>query len=228
MISTAARGSRLPVPPPIVRHRGEVAYEPTWQSMRTFTDTRTPATPDEFWLLEHPPVFTLGRAARREHVLAPGDIPVVQVDRGGQVTYHGPGQLVVYTLVDLQRLGIGVRRLVQTLEAALIDTLDRHGVRAVTRAGAPGVYVGERKIAALGLRVRRGCSFHGLALNVDCPLEPFERIDPCGYRGLRVTRTRDEGIALDVEGLGGQLLDALFARLGYPEASAAEATRETA
>lgn len=183
--------------------------------MRVFTDARDPATPDEFWRLEHPPVFTLGRAGRREHVLAPGDIPVVPVDRGGQVTYHGPGQLVVYTLVDLRRLGIGVRRLVRTIETALIDTLAQHGVTAVTRDGAPGVYVAERKIAALGLRVRHGCSFHGLALNVDCDLEPFDRIDPCGYRGLRVTRTRDEGIEAGMERLGDDLIDALCARLGY-------------
>jgi len=196
--------------------------------MRAFTDGRTPATPDEFWLLQHPPVFTLGRAARREHVLAPDDIPVVQVDRGGQVTYHGPGQLVVYTLVDLARLGIGVRRLVQALELALIDTLGLHGVAATTRPGAPGVYVGEAKIAALGLRVRRGCSFHGLALNVDCGLEPFARIDPCGYRGLRVTRTRDEGIDADAWQLGEQVLAALFARLGYAGSAADHIAKETA
>ena len=224
----AAGPSRPLVPAPVVRRLGEVAYEPAWQSMRAFTDARTPATPDEFWLLEHPPVFTLGRAARREHVLAPGDIPVVQVDRGGQVTYHGPGQLVIYTLVDLQRLGIGVRRLVQTLEAALIDTLGRHGVAAATRPGAPGVYVDGRKIAALGLRVRRGCSFHGLALNVDGSLEPFARIDPCGYRGLQVTRTRDEGIDAGVEQLGEAVLEALLARLGYADTAAVDATRETA
>lgn len=202
-------------PSPVIRHLGRVEYESTWRAMQRFTDARDPATPDEFWLLEHPPVFTLGRAARREHVLAPGDIPVVQVDRGGQVTYHGPGQLVVYTLIDLRRLGIGVRRLVRIIEAALIDTLARHGVTAAVRDGAPGVYVGECKIAALGLRVRHGCSFHGLALNVDCDLEPFERIDPCGYRGLRVTRTRDQGVEADMKALGDDLLDALYARLGH-------------
>lgn len=205
----------LAVPAPVIRRLGEVAYEPTWEAMRAFTNARDPYTPDEFWRLQHPPVFTLGRAGRREHVLAPGDIPVVPVDRGGQVTYHGPGQLVVYTLIDLRRLGIGVRRLVRTIEAALIDTLAHHGVTAVTRDGAPGVYVGERKIAALGLRVRHGCSFHGLALNVDCDLEPFDRIDPCGYRGLRVTCTRDEGIEAGAERLGDELLDALCARLDY-------------
>lgn len=201
------------ISPPVVRHLGRADYESTWRAMQAFTDARGPGTPDELWRLEHPPVFTLGRAARREHVRTPGDIPVVQVDRGGQVTYHGPGQLVVYTLVDLHRLGIGIRRLVRTLEATLVDLLARHGVAAATRAGAPGVYVGERKIAALGLRVRHGCSFHGLALNVDCDLEPFDRIDPCGYRGLRVTRTRDEGIEAGMEALGDELLDALCARL---------------
>ncbi len=203
------------VPAPVIRHLGRIEYESAWRAMHDFTDARDAATPDEFWRLEHPPVFTLGRAGRREHVLAPGDIPVVPVDRGGQVTYHGPGQLVIYTLVDLRRLGIGVRRLVRTIETALIDTLAQHGVTAVTRDGAPGVYVGERKIAALGLRVRHGCSFHGLALNVDCDLEPFDRIDPCGYRGLRVTRTRDEGIEAGMERLGDDLIDALCARLGY-------------
>lgn len=196
--------------------------------MQAFTDERTPDTPDEFWLLQHPPVFTLGRAGRREHVLAPGDIPVVSVDRGGQVTYHGPGQVVLYALVDLRRLGIGVRSLVQALEAATIDVLAAHGVTARPRPGAPGVYVGEQKIAALGLRVRRGCSFHGLALNVDCGLEPYDRIDPCGYRGLRVTRTRDQGIAADAEAMGEALVEALRRRLGYAEGNDADPLRETA
>lgn len=204
-----------PIPGPRVWRPGTVDYEPTWRAMQAFTDARTPETPDEFWLLQHPPVFTLGRAGRREHVLAPGDIPVVPVDRGGQVTYHGPGQIVLYTLVDLRRLGIGVRSLVQTLEAATMAVLGARGVSASPRAGAPGVYVGDAKIAALGLRVRRGCSFHGLALNVDCDLQPFERIDPCGYRGLRVTRTIDEGIDADATELGEALLDELRDRLGY-------------
>lgn len=196
--------------------------------MQAFTDDRAADTPDEFWLLQHPPVFTLGRAGRLEHVLAAGDIPVVPVDRGGQVTYHGPGQLVLYTLIDLRRLGIGVRSLVQTLEASTIDVLGAHGVEAAPRAGAPGVYVGESKIAALGLRVRRGCSFHGLALNVDCGLEPYDRIDPCGYRGLRVTRTIDLGIEADAEQLGETLLDALLVRLGYADRSDADPVMETA
>ncbi|MDZ7829308.1 MAG: lipoyl(octanoyl) transferase LipB [Halofilum sp. (in: g-proteobacteria)] len=198
-----------------MRRFGRVEYEPTWRAMQAFTDERGPDTADEFWLLEHPPVFTLGRAGRREHVLAPGDIPVVPVDRGGQVTYHGPGQIVLYALVDLRRIGVGVRSLVQALETATIEVLGARGVTAAPRAGAPGVYVGDAKIAALGLRVRRGCSFHGLALNVDCDLEPYGRIDPCGYRGLRVTRTIDEGITADAAELGEALLDALRNRLGY-------------
>jgi lipoyl(octanoyl) transferase len=202
-------------PAPRVRRLGRAEYEPTWRAMQIFTDERGAGTPDEFWLLEHPPVFTLGRAGRREHVLTPGDIPVVPVDRGGQVTYHGPGQIVLYALVDLRRVGIGVRSLVQALETATIEVLGAHGVTATPRDGAPGVYVGDAKIAALGLRVRRGCSFHGLALNVDCDLEPYGRIDPCGYRGLRVTRTIDEGITADATELGEALLDALFNRLGY-------------
>jgi lipoyl(octanoyl) transferase len=166
--------------------------------MRDFTDERGPSTVDEIWLLEHPPVYTLGQAGRREHLLAPGNIPVVQSDRGGQVTYHGPGQAVVYTLLDLRRLGIGVRTAVERLEGAVIDLLAEHGVPGARLAGAPGVYVDGAKVAALGLRVRRACAYHGVALNVDVDLEPFARIDPCGYAGLPVTRLADLGIALDV------------------------------
>lgn len=203
----------------VVRRLGRVAYEPTWRAMQAFTDARDGATPDELWLVEHPPVFTLGRVARREHLRDPGPVPVVRVDRGGQVTYHGPGQVVLYALVDLHRRGLGVRRLVATLEGAITDTLGRHGVSAHVRAGAPGVYVGRAKIAALGLRVRRGCSFHGLALNVDVDLAAFDRIDPCGFRGLAVTRTRDLGIAADAATLGEELVAALAARLDYREVS---------
>jgi len=159
--------------------------------MSAFTDSRGADTPDELWLLEHDPVFTLGQAGKMEHVLAPGDIPVIPVDRGGQVTYHGPGQIVGYPLIDLRRAGVGVRELVRRIEQALIDTLAHWNVTAVRREGAPGVYVGEAKIAALGLRVRRGCSFHGLAFNVAMDLEPFQRINPCGYKGLAVTQLVD-------------------------------------
>jgi lipoyl(octanoyl) transferase len=161
--------------------------------MQAFTDARGPETPDELWVLEHDPVFTLGQAGKWEHVLLPGEIPVVPVDRGGQVTYHGPGQIVAYPLFDLRRLKIGVRELVTRIEQAIIDTLDTWNIGAARREGAPGVYVGDAKVAALGLRVRRGCSFHGLAFNVAMDLEPFHRINPCGYQGLAVTQVLDLG-----------------------------------
>ncbi len=161
--------------------------------MQAFTDRRDESTPDELWLVEHEPVFTLGQAGRAEHVLAPGDIPVLQVDRGGQVTYHGPGQLVAYPLVDLRRRGLGVRDLVCRIEQAVIDALAGWGIDGRRRDGAPGIYVDGAKVMALGLRVRRGCSFHGLAFNVAMDLEPFARINPCGYQGLRVTQLLDLG-----------------------------------
>lgn len=176
-----------------IRRLGRQPYEATWPAMSAFTDNRTAETADELWLLEHDPVFTLGQAGKMEHVLAPGNIPVVPVDRGGQVTYHGPGQIVGYPLIDLRRVGVGVRELVHCIEQALIDTLAHWNVTAARREGAPGVYVGDAKVAALGLRVRRGCSFHGLAFNVAMDLEPFQRINPCGYRGLAVTQLLDLG-----------------------------------
>jgi lipoyl(octanoyl) transferase len=176
-----------------VRNLGRVAYVPTWRAMQAFNQARDADTIDEIWLVEHPPVFTLGLAGRRAHVLAPGDIPVVSTDRGGQVTYHGPGQAVAYVLLDLRRLGVGVKTLVNRLEAAAIEVLASHGVKGERSAGRPGVYVGNRKIAAVGLRVARGCCYHGLALNVDLPLEPFTRIDPCGYPGLESTSLAAEG-----------------------------------
>ena len=172
---------------------GRQPFERTWRAMEALTDARGPDHPHQVWLLEHEPVFTLGQAGKPEHVLAPGDIPVVRTNRGGQVTYHGPGQLVAYPLLDLRRLGIGVRELVCRLEQALIDTLSTWDIRAVRREGAPGVYVDGAKIGALGLRVRRGCSFHGLAFNVGMDLEPFARINPCGYQGLQVTSVLDCG-----------------------------------
>ncbi|GLQ49324.1 lipoyl(octanoyl) transferase LipB [Dyella flava] len=176
-----------------IRRLGRQPYEPVWQAMTAFTDNRTAATVDELWLLEHDPVFTLGQAGKMEHVLAPGEIPVVPVDRGGQVTYHGPGQIVAYPLIDLRRAGVGVRELVNRIEQAIIDTLAHWNIEAVRREGAPGVYVADAKVAALGLRVRRGCSFHGLAFNVNMNLEPFHRINPCGYKGLAVTQVLDLG-----------------------------------
>jgi lipoyl(octanoyl) transferase len=176
-----------------IRRLGRQPYEPIWRAMSAFTDNRTPDTRDELWVLEHDPVFTLGQAGKLEHVLAPGEIPVVPVDRGGQVTYHGPGQIVAYPLIDLRRVGVGVRELVNRIEQAIIDTLEHWNIEAVRREGAPGVYVADAKVAALGLRVRRGCSFHGLAFNVNMNLEPFHRINPCGYKGLAVTQVLDLG-----------------------------------
>ena len=176
-----------------IRRLGRQPYEATWKAMSAFTDQRGPDTPDELWVLEHDPVFTLGQAGKMEHVLAPGEISVVPVDRGGQVTYHGPGQIVAYPLIDLRRVGVGVRELVNRIEQAIIDTLEHWNIEAVRREGAPGVYVADAKVAALGLRVRRGCSFHGLAFNVNMNLEPFHRINPCGYKGLAVTQVLDLG-----------------------------------
>ena len=177
----------------IVRDLGRQPYAPVWHAMQRFTDARADDTPDELWVVEHDPVFTLGQAGKDEHVLAPGDIPVLHVDRGGQVTYHGPGQIVVYPLLQLRRLGIGVRDYVCRIEQAIIDTLAEWNIGAERRDGAPGVYVGGAKVAALGIRVRRGCTFHGLAFNVAMDLEPFHRINPCGYQGLQVTSMVDLG-----------------------------------
>lgn len=174
--------------PLIVRELGLRPYRPVWQDMQRFTDQRNETTADELWLLQHAPVFTLGKNGKPEHIRDPGSIPVVQTDRGGQVTYHGPGQIVVYTLLDLKRLNIGVRELVTRIENSVIGLLQDYAVDASARRDAPGVYVDNRKIAALGLRVRKGCSFHGLALNVDMDLAPFSRINPCGYQGLEVTQ----------------------------------------
>ena len=177
----------------IRRLPGLQPYEPIWRAMQAFTDARTAETPDELWVVEHTPVFTLGQAGKWEHVLIPGEIPVVPVDRGGQVTYHGPGQIVAYPLVDLRRLGIGIRQFVQRIEQAIIDTLGHWNIAAARKDGAPGVYVGGAKVAALGLRVRRGCTFHGLAFNVNMDLEPFHRINPCGFQGLQVVQMLDLG-----------------------------------
>ena len=198
-----------------VRHLGLCDYEPVWRDMQAFTQQRNARTADELWLLEHRPVYTLGMNGKREHLLAPGDIPVVEIDRGGQVTYHGPGQLVAYTLFDLKRLDIGIRVLVEALESSFIDWLGAQGIVATARRDAPGVYVDGAKVAALGLRVKRGCSYHGLALNVDADLEPFSGINPCGYEGMAVTRTRDLGIDQSVAEVAAQWLPYLLERLGY-------------
>lgn len=184
---------------PVVRHLGLVDYEPTWRRMQEFTDRRSADTADEIWFLEHPPVFTMGMNASPEHLLVPGDIPVVQVDRGGQVTYHGPGQVVVYPLIDLERARLNVRELVCALEQSVIDLAGRWGITARGSREAPGVYVSDSKLASIGLRIRKGCSYHGLALNVDMDLEPFSRINPCGYRGLSITRLADLGVDAGVK-----------------------------
>ncbi len=186
----------------ILRWLGRVDYEPTVSAMQQFVDAREASTPDEIWLLEHPPVYTLGMAADRGHVLAAGSIPVVSTDRGGQVTYHGPGQLVAYPLLDVRRQGLNVRTLVMKLEQAVIDLVGAHGVTAMGRRDAPGVYVEGRKLASLGLRIRRGTSYHGLALNVDMDLAPFQHINPCGMAGMQVTQLADLGIHISVEEVG--------------------------
>jgi len=196
-----------------VRRLGRVEYEPTWRAMQEFTASRTPESPDELWIVEHPPVYTLGQAGKPEHILEDVGIPVVRIDRGGQVTYHGPGQVVIYLLLDLARLKIKVRELVTTIEQGVIDFLAAHDVVAERRAGAPGVYVGDAKIAALGLKIKNGCSYHGLSLNVDMDLSPFTAINPCGYAGLKVTQTRDLGIPLTAHEAGEQLSQHLLQQL---------------
>lgn len=196
-----------------VKYLGRVEYEPTWRAMQDFTAARDESTPDELWLLEHPPVFTLGQVGKREHLLQATDIPVVAIDRGGQITYHGPGQIVIYVLVDLKRRGYGVKELVSRMEQAVIDLLAQSGIAAARKAGAPGVYVDGAKIAALGLRIKQGRSYHGLALNVDMDLSPFALINPCGYPGMAVTQMRDLGIAGNAEELGKKLLALLAEKI---------------
>jgi len=205
----------MSIPTPRVKHLGRVDYEPTWRAMERFTLERGPEVPDEIWFLEHPPIFTLGLAGKLEHVLDPGAIPVVHIDRGGQVTYHGPGQLVVYPLLDLRRLRLGVRALVEALEMSVVDTLAGYGIAAHSRRDAPGVYVEARKICSIGIRVRRGCSYHGIAFNVDMDLEPFTRINPCGYEGLEMTQLSALGGPRDPAEVAQDLQPALLERLGY-------------
>ena len=200
---------------PVLRWLGRAEYEPTWRAMQCFVEERGPDTADEFWFLEHPPVFTLGMNSRPEHLLAPGDIPVVQIDRGGQVTYHGPGQLVVYPLLDLGRAGLGVRSLVEGIERAIVATVAQWGIEAVGRRDAPGVYVAGRKLASIGLRIRKGRSYHGLALNVAMDLEPFRRINPCGYAGLEMTQVSDLGGPADLRFVADALALWLLESLGH-------------
>jgi lipoyl(octanoyl) transferase len=198
---------------PLIRLLGRVDYEPTWRAMQAFTEQRDENTRDEIWLLEHPPVFTLGMNGKAEHVLAAGDIPVVNIDRGGQVTYHGPGQLVVYPLLDLRRLKLGVRELVIALENSIIATAAQWGIVALGKRDAPGVYVDGKKLASIGLRIKRGCSYHGLAVNVAMDLSPFKRINPCGFQGLEVTQLSQLGGPVDIptvaDALGSQLVRVL-------------------
>lgn len=197
----------------VVKRLGRVDYEPTFQAMQDFTANRTPDTADELWIVEHPPVYTLGQAGKPEHILRDVGIPLVKIDRGGQVTYHGPGQVVIYLLLDLPRLKIKVRELVTAIEQAVIDLLAAYGVAAARRDGAPGVYVGEAKIAALGLRIRNGCSYHGVSLNVDMDLSPFDAINPCGYAGLKVIQTKNLNIPLSVTEAGEHLSQQLLQQL---------------
>lgn len=193
-----------------VDNLGLCDYQPVWKAMQDFTDSRDTNTDDQIWLVEHPPVFTQGRGGRPEHLLNVGDIPVVQTDRGGQVTYHGPGQLVVYPLIDLKRRHMGIRRMVSLLEQAVVDVLNDHHLTAHARRDAPGVYVGEAKIASLGLRVRHGACYHGLSLNIDMDLSPFDRINPCGYAGMAVTDMRSLGISDSFSRIKQQLLSKLL------------------
>jgi lipoyl(octanoyl) transferase len=211
-------------PAPLIRQLGLRPYEPVWRDMQRFTDGRDAATADEIWYVEHPPIFTLGMNGSREHVIAPGDIPVLQIDRGGQVTYHGPGQLVVYPLIDIRRRRLGVRQLVVALEKAVIDYAAELGIAATCRRDAPGVYVDGAKLASVGLRIRRGASYHGIALNVGLDLEPFGRINPCGYQGLAVTRLADLCRVSDVATAAAGLTPHLLRQLRFATPQSAIST----
>lgn len=198
----------------IIKNLGRVEYLSTWEAMQTFTAQRNAETPDEIWLVEHAPVYTVGLNGKPEHLLQPTDIPVIKIDRGGQITYHGPGQIVAYLLVDLKRRGYGVRELVSRMERAVVTLLAEYGVTAESRRDAPGVYVNGAKIAALGLRIKHGCSYHGLSLNVDMDMSPFLAINPCGYPGMAVTQTTSLGIADGVQAVSAKLLHGLVQELG--------------
>lgn len=214
MAPVAANLSSTPVPEPATTRLGRADYVPTWQSMKAFTESREATTPDAFWIVEHPPVYTLGISSRDAHLpRTQTPIPVVRTDRGGQITYHGPGQIVVYTLIDLRRLELTVRTLVRRLETAVIDLLSRWGIPARGDPSRPGVYVDQAKIASLGLKIRGGCSYHGLALNADMDLAPFAAIDPCGFPGLAVTDARRLGVTESIDRLADQLVDHLKARV---------------
>ena len=201
----------------IIRQLHNMSYEPVWKAMQAYTDARSEQSFDELWVVEHPPVFTQGQAGKEEHLLAPGDIPVVPVDRGGQVTYHGPGQLVVYFLLDIRRRKMGVRQLVTAIENTIVNVLAGYGIKAAPRADAPGVYIGSEKVCSLGLRIRRGCSFHGLALNVNMDLAPFLRINPCGYAGMVMTQTSAHGGPTTVAEAAALVVKDFAAQLGYTQ-----------
>lgn len=218
MVATETRNSA--VPPVVIDRRGWAPrpYRPVWRAMQEYTEHRAADTPDVLWLLSHAPVFTQGKNGKPEHVLDPGNIEVIPIDRGGQVTYHGPGQIVAYTLINIKRLGIGIRSLVTALEQAMIGTLAEYDIKACARSEAPGVYVDGAKIGSIGLRVRRGCSYHGLALNVDMDLAPFDRINPCGYSGLRMTQVSELGGPADLDRVGDDLTRHLIRELHLPVA----------
>ena len=211
----------------IIRQLGTIDYVPCWKAMQHLTDSRTDNTVDELWFLQHPKVFTQGQAGKAEHLLAPGDIPVIQVDRGGQVTYHGPGQLVVYLMVDIKRKHFGARALVTAIEKSIVATLKQQSIEAAPRKNAPGVYTNDKKIASLGLRIRKGCSFHGLALNIDMDLEPFHRINPCGYQGLEMCQVSDFNENAHFDTILQQLQQQLQTDLGYTSAQILTAPLET-
>ncbi len=208
----------------LIRQLGQQDYEPIWRKMQQFTDQRDASTQDEVWLVEHPPVFTLGMNGKPEHLLSPGAIPVIKIDRGGQVTYHGPGQLVAYLLIDIKRRKLGIRAMVEKIEQAIIELLADYQIEARGRRDAPGVYVGNSKIAALGLRVRRGCTYHGLALNVNMDLDPFQRINPCGHKGMQVTQTSELGGPSDIAAIAPSLCQKLAQQLGYNDLEFSEQT----
>ena len=207
----------MPIPLPVIESLGRTQYQPVWQAMKAFTDERDEDTLDELWVTEHEPVYTQGLNGRKEHLLTTGDIPVVQVDRGGQVTYHGPGQLVIYCLLDLNRLNLGIRSLVTRIEQAIIDILNLYDVEAYGKRDAPGVYVNEAKIAALGLRIRKGRCYHGLSFNLDMDLTPFSGINPCGYQGLKVTQLSDLVQQFSSERVTQQLCSQLIETIGYEQ-----------
>lgn len=198
----------------IVRQLGRQSYLPIWHAMQQFTDTRGEDTPDEIWLVEHEPVFTQGQAGKEEHILAPGDIPVVKVDRGGQITYHGPGQQMLYVLLNMKRRQLGVRTLVTGLESCIVECLKQYGIQAYPKADAPGVYVDKKKVCSVGLRIRRGCSFHGLALNVNMDLSPFLRINPCGYAGLEMVNCAQLQGPVTLDEAGPKIVEQLCRLLG--------------